>query len=363
MKIGILTYHRVHNYGAILQAIGLRKYIEDQGHEVYFVDYWPEYHKKQYDAFRTYDLSKTKLKSIVRGIMEDTYRFPLKIRRIRKFDRFLSSFIDPYCAQPGQEFDCIVCGSDQIWRKQAGLATGFDTVYFGKGDYKTKSYISYAGSMGEANLSNEEKETLKDLMATMRQISVREDALIDLLKEIGVDRDIALVADPTILLGADKWRAFMAGQPRKVKEDYVLYYKLADNAFDEDRIRRFAAQKRLRFVLLEGRIRNNDYFNGSITDADPMEMLDLIANASFVFTSSYHGLVFSLLFGRQVVCAFTRNSVRARSLLNYLKIPERLVKHDATVPTEDIDYKTVAPLLDRLGKESGLWLTQALAQS
>ena len=48
MKIGILTYHRAHNYGALLQAFGLKTYLESQGHRTEIIDYWPIYHKDDY---------------------------------------------------------------------------------------------------------------------------------------------------------------------------------------------------------------------------------------------------------------------------------------------------------------------------
>ena len=53
MKIGILTYHRAHNYGAMLQAYALRTYLQAQGHEVEFIDYWPTGHAKEYNWLRS----------------------------------------------------------------------------------------------------------------------------------------------------------------------------------------------------------------------------------------------------------------------------------------------------------------------
>ena len=52
MKIGILTYHRAENYGALLQAYGLKIYLSSLGHDVSFVDYWPEYHQKYHKILR-----------------------------------------------------------------------------------------------------------------------------------------------------------------------------------------------------------------------------------------------------------------------------------------------------------------------
>ena len=38
MKIGILTYHRAENYGALLQAYALKEYLYTKGYDVAFVD-------------------------------------------------------------------------------------------------------------------------------------------------------------------------------------------------------------------------------------------------------------------------------------------------------------------------------------
>ena len=39
MKIGILTFHNAHNYGAVLQAYALKKKISQLGHNVEIVNY------------------------------------------------------------------------------------------------------------------------------------------------------------------------------------------------------------------------------------------------------------------------------------------------------------------------------------
>lgn len=43
MKLGILTFHSAHNYGAVLQAYGLQEYLKQHGHDVYVIDYRPDY--------------------------------------------------------------------------------------------------------------------------------------------------------------------------------------------------------------------------------------------------------------------------------------------------------------------------------
>ena len=51
MKIGILTFHRAHNFGAFLQAFALKTFLEEKGHEVELVDYWPKEHAALYRFF------------------------------------------------------------------------------------------------------------------------------------------------------------------------------------------------------------------------------------------------------------------------------------------------------------------------
>ena len=50
MKAGILTYHRSHNYGAVLQAYALKTFLESKGCQTGFVDYFPYYHSAMYSA-------------------------------------------------------------------------------------------------------------------------------------------------------------------------------------------------------------------------------------------------------------------------------------------------------------------------
>ena len=42
MKVGIMSMHRIPNYGSFMQAYSLKKMIESLDHEVCFVDYQVE---------------------------------------------------------------------------------------------------------------------------------------------------------------------------------------------------------------------------------------------------------------------------------------------------------------------------------
>lgn len=144
MKIGIVTYHRTLNYGAVMQSLATRFALEEMGHEVYYVDYWPDYHRRLYECFS--------FRRFVRCIFKFHAVSYLKMsvwkkRRHDNFDVFFKRYIYPYCRPIDENYDVVIYGSDQIWRKQIALRT-YNPFYFGKNDINTKHHVSYAASMG-----------------------------------------------------------------------------------------------------------------------------------------------------------------------------------------------------------------------
>lgn len=360
MKIGVLTYHRSHNYGALLQAIALRKTLENLGHEVYFVDYWPEYHRKMYAMF---DKEQIKWESPIRTlyyVMRCLIFFPFKFKRANKFSKFICSFISPYCKDVSDCFDLIVCGSDQIWRKQPGLHNKFNSIYFAQGETNADVYISYAASMGNINITKDEEYILANWFKRFRHISVREESLKKVLVNMQI-QDVNVVADPTLLFFKDQWQSLIGMHIFKRRKKYVLYYNLQLNSFDVSSIKKYAHDHNFELVKLRAFAGLDSYKNNTITCADPYDMIRLIANAEMVFTSSYHGLVFSIIFERQFFASFSTNSGRAESLLEYLNLKNRLISKQAKeFPNFEINYLTVAPLLDNFRKESLCWLLKSL---
>ena len=53
IKIGILTFHFTNNYGGLLQAYSLRKFLINNGHIVEFINYVPK-HIEQGGDFKNY---------------------------------------------------------------------------------------------------------------------------------------------------------------------------------------------------------------------------------------------------------------------------------------------------------------------
>lgn len=355
MKIGILTYHRSHNYGALLQAIALRFKLTSYGHNVAFVDYWPDYHKEMYRPISFKRLKMGRIPGRIKYLADTFLRLPKIIARINCFNKFIDTYISPYCCPITQKLDMVVYGSDQIWRKQDGLNGHFNPVYFGQNQINATTHLSYAASMGVINLSHEDKVTLKEWLAKFKAISVREDDLLSMLNEIGVNNAMK-VLDPTLLLSSHEWRKILDLNDKSFQK-YVLFYDLMPDSFDEKRIKKFAKEKNLRLIILKARIDKMFHNTNELIAESPRDMVNLIANAEYVFTSSYHGLVFSLIFEKQVIAAFHHNKGRAETLLSSLGISNRLLNsRNETFPKEAIDYINVRAHMVQLKNQSNSFI-------
>ncbi len=365
MKIGILTYHRSQNFGALLQALALRNFLAKLGHKVDFIDYWPDYHKNLYSPIN-WDLLK-----MPEGI-RSLYYFARNIllyrsrqRRSSIFKAFISNHIlnhtHPYNKE--EKFDTIIYGSDQIWRKQNGLGNKFNPVYFGDNILTTKNTISYAASMGVIHSDEDDKKFLKEKLSKFSKVLVRESSLCDLLRECDIDSSVVL--DPTLLLSQDDW---IETFDLKIEDqpDYLLFYDLQMGNIDFAVVKQFAEEHDLKVKVLTGEPCNKKEPGIEYLDyADPEMFVALFYNAKFVLTSSYHGLVFSLLFNKEFYTFFKYNKGRAESLLKKLSLTERMLDPQIEkIPNMlSIDYNVVNFLLKMERAKSIQMLTEALSST
>ena len=347
MKVGIVTYHRSHNYGALLQAVALRYQLLKMGHEVYFIDYWPLYHKQMYDFFSIKEMFGRGLKASIKYTVKILASWKSRKERIAAFNHFIERNISPYCKSYMQKeyFDVIIYGSDQIWRKQDRLSGQFNPVYFGENILRAKRHVSYAASMGNMNLEIADYSVLQKIIGKLSVISVREERLKYILRKIGVDSQVVL--DPTLLLYRTDWdKLFPVARLHKNK--YVLYYRLLRNSFDEKQITKFCRDKGYDLLILDGNPKPT--LKKTIFSASPEEFLSLIKYAEFVFTSSYHGMVFSIIYQKPFFVSFSKNADRAKSLLTYLRIENRILSPQCNAfPNVDcIDYSSINHKLNEL---------------
>lgn len=354
MKIGILTYHRAHNYGAILQAIAIRVYLQELGHEVYYVDYWPDYHKEMYKVFSWSTFKKFGIGGKIYYLRRIITKYGTIKQRINSFENAISKYISPYCKPTEFPYDLVVIGSDQLWRKQS--ICGYDPVYFGKNNINTTKQITYAVSMGLMPKDSAEKKIIKKMLRNIHAISVREHDLFELVHELGYQCEVNV--DPTFLLTQQMWEEIVPS--KEISEKYVLYYNFQRGAFCDEEIYRFARKKKLKVKMILGGVpqkRNED----AIPVANIDDFISLIKNAEYVFTSSFHGLAFSLIFNKQFYASYLRNSNRAKTLLETLGIENRILQNKVEIPElSRIDYSEINPKIQELRELSNKYLNHNL---
>ena len=345
MKIGILTYHRSHNYGALLQGIALREVLTRAGHNVTFIDYWPAYHRHMYALFSFHwMMSLNGLKGKLSYLINCVFYYSTRKIRKSNFDKFISEYIEPYTSSVDEYYDVIVHGSDQIWRKQPEI-NAYNPVYFGMHGINTPKKISYAASMGILPQKDSEKAILKEYISHLDSISVREKSLQELVMNLGFEK-VSHDLDPTLLLNQEYW----VNKFKLVKNDkpYALYYKIQDS-FDIQELRRYAKSKGLNLKVIHSRARCAES-EENITTASPLQFLQLLYGADTLFTSSFHGLVFALNFNKPFFASFYKNGSRASSLLRLCDLEHRLVSPKASITSVEgaIDYSKVDRVLEGL---------------
>ena len=350
MKIGIVTYHRTLNYGAVMQSLATRFILQEMGHEVYYVDYWPDYHRESYALFPMKKFMKYDILQKGKYLLMFVKLFKSKKRRIFNFEKFFQSQIYPYCRPVDSSFDIVVYGSDQIWRKQKSLGT-YNPFYFGDNLIKTNHHISYAASMGILPDNEADKVKLKKLVSHIEKISVREEELQLLLLSLGFE-DVSLSLDPTLLLSSKEWDKYLPTE-KYIGEKYALMYILSSDAFDIKEVKKFTDSKGLKLIILRGNATTKET-STNITSAGPYEFIRLMKNAEYVFCVSFHGLAFSIIYEKQFYTSFTSNAGRAVSLLKQLGIERRMLAPKSPIPQNEmlIDYNIVRNKLEALSKES-----------
>ena len=205
MRIGILTLPLHTNYGGILQAYALQTVLERMGHEVEIINV----------PFTLPSISKvTIVKRIIKKILgkysgyinyEGKFNkwLPIVAQNLQSFkDKYIhmSRIYDDYSAISSNDYDCIVVGSDQIWRPRMLLSDISNACLSFAEGWNIKR-IAYSASFGTQNweYTSVQTEKCKKLLKMFDAVSVREDSgVVNCLKYFGVKAVHTL--DPTLLL-------------------------------------------------------------------------------------------------------------------------------------------------------------------
>ena len=366
MKIGILTYHRAENYGALLQAYALRTYLAGLGHDVDFVDYWPDYHRRYFELFSWRKFRESNL----RGKMVLLYYSLFWHQARRRRQQNLQAFMHEALGLPVEtiyhnnddvikEFDVVFYGSDQIWRRQRMPShPGFDFWYFGSDNVQARK-IAYAASMGTIDVKADEKEVLRQHLLKFEAISVREASLKEWLTSLGIQAQI--VCDPVFLLGKEAWRRLAnKASEQPVYQRYILVYNLLGQTSTVNFAERLSKEKNLPIVEVNKKYVPFTSGRRYCRTAQVEDFVSLVAHADYVVSNSFHGVALSLIFQKQFFAVgMGSRAGRVTSLLDSLRIPGRYTDVWRHVPP--IDYTVVTPLLSDMARSSSAFIQDSIS--
>jgi hypothetical protein len=302
MKIGIITLHRVRNYGSALQAYALQEYIEKEHlGEAELIDYiYPnQYHK-----------TKRKFKAWLRNLycvkIRDEYFRKGWLKEI-EFKKFYRSFfhlssqryetVDDIMSNP-PDYDLYMTGSDQLWNPNT---LKNDPVMYCEFAPTDKRRVSFGASFTIKELPERFVPSVRERLNKYSHIGVREHSSLEILRSLELNPNINYIntCDPTLLLDAKDYDKLSSQSKVIIEGDYVLVYTLKYAFKPEPALSSVINQVRkqlgMKLVIIDShkvKLRNGDKI---ISGIGPCEYCWLFAHAKYVVASSFHGTMFAII--------------------------------------------------------------------
>lgn len=368
-KCGITTITFGTNYGNRLQNYALQKVLKNMNIDSETIQYEPKYLdvvKNDNSIFQKIDKNlKIGLKSIFRKIYKRVNKKQFEIKENKRNDEF-EEFKEKYIKfsknnykygdnlnKINNDYDFFITGSDQVWNPGY---EGSNEFYYLSFSNQNKT-IAYAPSFGVSEIPKEKENFYAKMLKNIKYLSVREERGKEIIKEL-TGRDAKVVLDPTLLLDKEEWMKI--SKKFETNSKYVATYFLGIlTSSKRKEIEKFARKKHLKIINIYDRNDINSEFCG------PSEFLGILANAEYIFTDSFHGTVFSIIFNKPFTVwerydGFKTASMSSRieSILKMLN----LEKCQKIINKEDIDFNNVKEVLKLKRDESLKFLQNSIQE-
>lgn len=359
-KIAGLTFHRAINYGALLQTYALQEIFEQMGCDYEVLDYRNPVLEGKHRTKNIKDIREIK----------DIYRFLFywdkynaKYDKFREFSSEYLNLSKPYynineLKRTNSEYDCFVCGSDQVWNYKI---TDFDRAYFLDFVEDNIKKNSYAASFGISNIPSDQSDKYKILLKDFNNLSVREEQGKEIVKKL-INRDAEVVLDPTMLIEKNKWELLASAYRKK---DYILVYRFGNSKNMDMFIKQLSEETNCEIVIISCSLRRTLKATYEKV-VGPLEFLGLFKNARYVVTNSFHGTAFSINLNKDFFLEMLpeNEGVNSRlvNILNLFNLKSRLIidgKNDFI--HKHIDYGKVNPKLNEERLKSMDFILKMLA--
>ena len=348
-KVGIITFNRAINYGAILQTYALNKFLNNNKFDCETIDYCCDYIKNEYS------LISFKNKSLKKNI-NAMLNFKNNLQRKNKFNAFIKNNIKLSSATYNKEnislannvYNSFITGSDQVWNIELCNDENYYLPFV-----KNNKKISYAASFGNVEIIKKYSKLIENNLKSYDLVTVREKSAVTELKKY-YDIDSKNVLDPTFLLDASDWNKIL--QPTTLNEKYIIMYVLHEESAYGVAEQISTSTKLPVYIITQSRKKR---IKGKyIRNAGPIDFLNLIKNSEYVVTDSFHGTALSIIFRKNLKVVLKKSNIflndRLTSVLKLFDLERCIVSNDSniTLLTENTDYSKSEKMIKNNIKES-----------
>ena len=347
-----------------MQAFALKQVLVARGHEVIFINRRrnrPNSLKNRlHRLLASWNIIEDKVASRTNEISIYTNQFKRKYLEPITKEYYTTKQLKT-CLKLG--LDCIVVGSDQVWRYRYAKDS-IDDFFCNFAIEKNIPCFSYAASMGTDIMEypQEKVKICARLLECFKSVSVRERSSVNLLRDFFCAKDVHVVLDPTLLLDRQVYMNLFKSSYSDSVEPYIFTYILDYNEETGRAIKKISKQKKKDIVDVKAQTIDIN----KIEYIEPVEKwLSSICYSDYVITDSFHGTVFSIIFHKQfvVVNNAARGSARLSYLLTQLHLENRIINTVSDMGetlNNPIDWSQVDAILQTEKEKSYYFLDNSL---
>lgn len=326
--LGVCLKYTQANYGSKLQALATVKMFDELGIEYEIIRYNKKdirFLVRSIPRFFNWVFINDRYLQIQRALAfrkhpEVNEKVQMRNKAFASFDMHFENELSPVYGSYAelkkkcpQKYDRVITCSDQLWSPSA-LGSGFYNLMFAPAETKK---ISWASSFGVSQIPWYQKGRTKRYLERIEHISMRENRGAEIVKEL-TGRDVPVLMDPVFVFDRQKWDEMIP--PAKPEWDnYIFCYFLGENPEHRAAAKLLAEKTGMQIVSLphlDKYVAEDERFGDAAPyDVDPARFLNILRNASYVCTDSFHGTAFSIIFEKQFM-VFNRYSDRSSNSKN-----------------------------------------------
>ena len=326
MKIGVITVHRAYNYGSVLQCYALQEYLKNLGHDVQIIDYRQRWTEAVYKVFSLYYVWYFIRQCDYRAVIDYVRKYKMRHANIKRQKEVFGDFQKEYnltkqCRwRMPSGFDVYFIGSDQLWTHHC--VGGEDSFYLGDFCRASNSkVIGYSISTSLYSLQKFGEKKLKKILNNFDCLSFREKSNAVVVEQM-TGFKIPVTVDPTILVGSELWNTMI--NEEWSDRNYIAIYQARPVVGNENYLKEKALELSQKM--------NCDVVDLRLMEYSVRDFISIIKYAKCILTTSYHAVVFSVLFETPCYAIKLNDGLDVRyvDLLKELGLEEELVETDFT---------------------------------